>query len=230
VDLGAVKAAARRDLVACAVAAAGNAKALLDDAELLSLAGRRARASSLAVLAIEEVGKAVSMMVLSLIPEKLKGQARVGRMLEWHELKLAGGLLAALIPPGTALATALASMPRGELEQIMRKTELFTRDDDQLKRRGLYVDMDRSGRITQPSEVTEAQVSDQLFRARQAVSSASALLDPSAPARLASPPEEVTEFAEALVTALADAGPSRTPEAAADIMLQAVTKLADQQP
>jgi AbiV len=61
VDLSAVKAAARPELVGYAAAAADNAMDLLDDAELLSGAGRRARAYSAAVLAIEEFGKAAGL-------------------------------------------------------------------------------------------------------------------------------------------------------------------------
>jgi len=53
-DLGAVKAASRPDLLACVAAAAENTQGLLNDAELLSAAGQHARAYSLAVLAVEE--------------------------------------------------------------------------------------------------------------------------------------------------------------------------------
>lgn len=59
-DLATVKTAAKQDLVACAVAAATNSQSVVDDAELLALADRRARACSLAALAVEETGKAVS--------------------------------------------------------------------------------------------------------------------------------------------------------------------------
>jgi AbiV family abortive infection protein len=187
-DLAAVKAATRPVLVACAVAVAANAKGLLDDAELLSLADRRARACALAVLSVEEVGKALSMMVLALAPQKLRGQVRVGRLLEWHSLKLAGGLLAAFVPPGVAAGPALAGMPHGELKEILRKTEVLTQADHRLKQSGLYVDMDKAGCITEPTDVAEDEVSDQLSRTRQAVATANALLEPSAPARLASPP------------------------------------------
>ena len=228
-DLAAVKAARKQNLVACAVAAAANAQSAVDDAELLALAGRRARACFLAELAVEEVGKALSLMALSLLPDKLKGQAPVWRMLEWHELKLVGGLLVALTPPGAAPVPRLANMSAGEVAQIMQKGRVLANHQSRLKQRGLYVDMDSSGRITQPSEVTEDEVADQLAQARQAVSSARALLDPRAPAMLASPPAAAVEFAQVLTTALTKAGSARTPEAAADLMLKAVTKLREQQ-
>src|SRR5215472_318433 len=227
-DLATVKAATKQDLVTCAVAAAANAQSVVDDAELLALADRRARACFLAELAVEEVGKALSLMALSLLPEKMKGQAPVRRMLEWHELKLVGGLLIALTPPGGAPAQRLAGMSAGELAQIMDKSKVLAMDQSRLKQRGLYVDMDSRGCITQPSEVTDAEVSDLLAQARQAVSSARALLDPRAPGRLATPPPEAFELAHALTSALTKAGSMRTPEAAADAMLKAVTTLREQ--
>ena len=228
-DLATVKVAAKQDLVACAVAAAANAQSVVDDAELLALADRRARACFLAELAVEEVGKALSLMALSLLPEKLKGQAPVRRMLEWHELKLVGGLLIALTPPGASPARRLAGMSDGELAQVMNKSKMLAMDQSRLKQRGLYVDMDSRGRITQPSEVTDAEVSESLAEARQAVSSARALLDPRAPGRLASPPAEAVEMAYALTSSLIKSGSTRTPEAAADAMLKAVTTLREQQ-
>lgn len=90
-DLTAVKAAPRLELVGYAAAAADNAMDLLDDAELLSGAGRRARAYSAAVLAIEEFGKAAGLLALALMPESLRAGAPVRRMLEWHQLKQVGG-------------------------------------------------------------------------------------------------------------------------------------------
>jgi hypothetical protein len=95
---------------------------------------------------------------------------------------------------------------------------------DRLKRRGLYVDLDRSGRIREPSEVTEAEVTSQLCRARQAVASVGALLAPDAQARIANPPADGVEFAQELVSAVSAPGYSRTPKAAAEAMLKAVGK------
>ena len=65
-------------------AAARNAHDLLHDAEVLAEAGRSARAHALAALAIEEVGKAGSLATLTAMPETVRAQAPVGRMLEWH--------------------------------------------------------------------------------------------------------------------------------------------------
>ena len=89
--LRAVKEAPVRVLARGAVAAARNARGLVQDAELLSGAGRLARAYSLAGLAVEEVGKAGSLAALAAMPENLRARAPVGRMLEWHQMKLVAG-------------------------------------------------------------------------------------------------------------------------------------------
>jgi AbiV family abortive infection protein len=228
-DLSAVKAAKRPELLACAVAAAENAQDLLDDAELLFGAGRHARAYSLAVLAVEEFGKAASLLTLAAMPENLMAQAPVGRLLEWHQLKQVGGLLMAAVPfsdPGAA--ARLAAMPVAQVEQILGTADASVRDADMLKLRGLYVDMDRDARIRQPAEITRAEGSVQLRRARQVAVAASQLRDPGVKARLADPPAEAVELARALVSAFAEAGDVRTPKAAAAVALKAVRKLQQQ--
>lgn len=47
-------------------------------------------------------------------------------------------------------------------------------------------------------------------------------------ARIVDPPAETIELCRALVSAFADAGYGRTPEAAAQVMLDTVTKLQEQ--
>jgi AbiV family abortive infection protein len=229
VDLGAVKAAPTPDLVRCAVGAAANAQGLLDDAELLSGAARLARAYSLAALAVEEASKAVGLSTLALMPVSLRVQAPVGRMLEWHQLKLLGGMLIAAIPFGVGTTAAkLAAMTPSQVAVMLNNAQALAQDVDRLKQRGLYADIDSSGRVRLPSEVTDADVAAQLGRAQEAVASASALLDPSAPAKLANPPAEAIELCKALVSAFAEAGYGRTPQAAADVVLDVVRKLRQQ--
>jgi AbiV family abortive infection protein len=223
VNLRAVKAASRAELAACAIAAARNAQGLLQDAELLAGSGRTARAYSLAALAVEECGKAMDLTALAVMPERLRARAPVGRMLEWHQLKLVGGLLIAVVPLAS-VASRLADMPDAELAQTLSILDAPADEADRLKRRGFYVDMDRGRRIREPSEITEPEAESQLRRARLAAASAFVLLGPDAQARLASPPAESVEFAEELVTALSGAGYARTPKAAADVILQAVGK------
>jgi len=201
-------------------ATAENAQGLLDDAELLAGAGRHALAYSLAVQAVEEFGKATGLLTLAAMPRNVRAQAPVRRMLEWHQLKLVGGMLMAVLgfgPPGAA--AKLAAMPITQLEQILDTTDAFAEDADRLKLRGQYVDMDRHGRIRQPSEITEMEVSVQLSRARRL------MRDPGVQARFAHPPAETIELSRALVGAFAEAGNVRTPKAAAAVALSAVRKL-----
>src|SRR5215469_11876071 len=107
-DLRAVKAATGPELAAGAAAAARNAGSLVRDAEVLADGRYMPRAYSLAALAVEEVGKAVSLVGLAGIPEAVKAQAPVRRMLEWHQFKQAAGLLIAAVPYGPpGLATRL---------------------------------------------------------------------------------------------------------------------------
>lgn len=227
-DLRAIKAAGRAELSACAFAAARNGLGLLHDAEMLAGSGSVARAYSLAAFAVEECGKAVCLVALAVLPKRLRTRAPVGRMLEWHQLKQVGGLLVAAVPidpPG--LAAKLAAMPAAQATQIVTTLSAPAEEADRLKRRGLYVDMDRTGRICEPSAITSAELASQLVRARQAAASAALVLGPEAQARLANPPAEVVELASALVTALTQAGNTRTPEAATDIMLNTVSHLRD---
>jgi AbiV family abortive infection protein len=226
VDLDAVKAATTPELVKCAVGAATNAQSLLDDAELLAAAGRNARAYALAALAVEEAGKSVGLATLAVMPQDLRAQAPVGRMLEWHQLKLVGGILIAVVPFGTsATGVQLAAMPPGQAEEILDHAQMFAQVVDRLKQRGMYADIDRTGRVRLPSEVTETEVAAQLTQSRQAVSSAAVLLHPDAPARLSSPAADEIKLTRALVTAFLEAGYGRTPKHAADLLLSAIGKL-----
>jgi len=226
VDLGAVKDAPTRALARGAVAAARNAQGLVADAELLSGAGRLARAYSLAGLAVEEVGKAGSLATLAAMPENLRARAPVGRMLAWHQLKLVKGTLTAAVPYGAGgRATGLVTMRPSKLAEVLDSAQEFARDMDRLKQRGLYVDVDRSGQIREPSEVRVAEVRDQLDRARQAAAAADALLDPNALHWLAEPTADEVEFSRALVSAIGETGIARSPEAAADVLRNTATKL-----
>jgi AbiV family abortive infection protein len=226
VDLRAVKEAPVRELARAAVAAARNARGLIEDAELLSVAGRQARAYSLAGLAVEEVGKAGSLATLAAMPENLRARAPVGRLLEWHQLKLAGGQLTSAVPLGPpGKATRIATMPSSEVADLIDKAQAFAENTDRLKQRGLYVDLDRQGQVREPSEVTAAEVREQLDQARRAASAVTALLHPSGPALLANPGAADVELSRALVSAFGETRIARSPEAAADVLRKAVTKL-----
>src|SRR5216683_2398079 len=124
-------------------------------------------------------------------------------------------------------AVAAARNGRGLVEdaELLDKAQAFTQDADRLKQRGLYVDVDRSGRIREPSEVTAPDVREQLNRARQAASATTALLDPSAPLCLANPGAADVEFSRALVSAFGKTGLARSPGAAANVLRNTAAKL-----
>lgn len=223
-DLRAVKAATSPELASCTIAAARNAQGLLHDAEVLAEAGCIARAYSLAALTVEECGKAACLAVLAVLPKRLRTHAPVGRMLEWHQLKQIGGLLIAAAP---GAASKLAAMPATRAAQILSTLNACAEEADRLKRRGFYVDMDRGARIREPSEITEAEVTDQLARARRAAASARGLLTADVRSRIANPSAESRELAGAMVEALTETGYDRTPEAAADVIAKTISKLRD---
>jgi hypothetical protein len=81
------------------------------------------------------------------------------------------------------------------------------------------------GRIRPSSEITQAELSGQLGRARQVASSASLLRDPGVQARFADPPAEAVELSRALVRAFAEAGDVRNARAAAVVAPNAFRKL-----
>ncbi len=221
-----MKAAPTPVLIRGTIAAARNAQDLLNDAKVLAEAGRTARAYSLAALAVEEVGKAASLITLTVMPETLRAQAPVGPMLEWHQLKQAKGLLIAAMPYSLSeFASRLAVMPAGDLAQLLSALDAPADEADRLKRRGLYVDVDRGARIREPSEISEAEVLSQLARAGQAASAAGQLLEPETQAWLANPVAEAVELSVAAVSALTEASHARTPEAAANVILNVVCKL-----
>ena len=225
-DLAAVKQAPAWALAEGAVASARNAHCLVEDAELLSGAGRLARAFSLAGLAVEEVGKAGGLATLAAMPENLRARAPVGRMLEWHQMKLvAGQLIAAVRFSGTGLASRFVTMPVSDVADILDRAQVSAQAADRLKQRGLYVDVDGSGRIREPAEITAAEVREQLDRARHAASAVNAMLDPSAPAWLANPGAAGVEFSRTLVMAFGETGHVRSAEAAADVLLDTATKM-----
>jgi AbiV family abortive infection protein len=177
------------------------------------------------VLAVEESGKAAGLTCLAGLPNGMRTQAAAGRFLQWHQLKQVGGLLIAAVTfeaPG--VAAKLAAMPATQVTRILRSLGVSADEADRLKRRGLYVDMDPDGQIREPSEITEADVASQLARARQATASAGMLLEPEMQAGIARPPAEAIEFCGALASALTQAGYTRTPEDAANVILDAVRK------
>jgi AbiV family abortive infection protein len=226
VDLGSVKAAPTPVLIMGAIAAARNTQGLLYDARVLADAGCVPRAYSLAALAVEEAGKAASLVLLTVMPEAVRARAPVGRMLGWHQLKQVQGLVIARVPYSLPdVAPWLAAMPAGELAQFLTTLDVLADEADRLKRRGFYVDVGRGGRIREPSEITETEVLSQLARAGRAATAVGQLLQPELQTWLANPVAEAVELSRAVVSALTEARDARTPEAAAKVVLNAVSKL-----
>ena len=169
-------------LIRGTIAAARNAQGLLYDAEVLAEAGCASRAYSLASLAVEEAGKAASLVLLTVMPKVVRVRAPVSRMLKWHQLKQVQGLLIARMPYRLPeVGSWLGAMPAGELAQFMTALDAPADEADRLRRRGLYMDAGRGGRIWEPSEITEAEVLRQLARAGEATSAAGQLLEPETP-------------------------------------------------
>jgi len=160
------------------------------------------------------------------MPQNLRERTPVGRMLEWHQWKLVGGQLIAAVPVcGPTLATRFVTMPLSEVAEILDSAKAFAQEADRLKQGGLYVDVDRSGHVREPSEVTAAEVREQLDRARQAASAANALLHPGAPQWLANQGAAGVEFSRALVSAFSATRFGRSPEAAADVLRNTASRL-----
>jgi hypothetical protein len=128
-----------------------------------------------------------------------------------------------ILAPGAAVG--FVTMPLGEVAEILDDAQAFAQDVDRLKQRGLYVDVDRSGHVREPSEVTAAEVREQLDRARRAASAATVMLDPAAARQLANPAAADVEFSRALVSAFGEMGSGRSPEAAADVLRNTATRL-----
>ena len=132
-----MKAAAAPELAACAVGAAANARDLLADAELLSAAALHARAHALAALAVEEAGKAAALFTLALMPRRLRARAPLKRLLQWHQLKLVGGVLIAAVPfgPRTTIAAQLLATSPAQVAEILDNAQALAQDLDSLKQR-----------------------------------------------------------------------------------------------
>lgn len=225
-DLRAIKAAAGPELVVVAAAAAKNADGLARDAEILAESLSMARAYSLAALAVEEAGKAATLAGIASMPSSLREQAPVGLMLGWHQLKQSVGQLLAAVPPGPpGHAVRLLAIPEGDLARILSALKLPVDEADRLKRGGLYVDIGRDGRLREPSEITETEVTPQLARARQAADSIKVMLDPGAQARIVNPDAEDVELWRAAVNSINQAGYARTPDVAVDLVVKTLDKL-----
>ena len=216
-----VRAASRSGLADFAVATAGNSERLLHDAKLLAGSGSSGRAYSLAVLAIEATGKTMGLTALACFADSVRQQAPLHRLLEWHELKIVSGLLLAALPYGT-MGARIAAMPADELARTLGG--LAPADEyARLKMRGFYVDMCADGTICGPPDISASQAAGAVGRSQAATDSiGGVVLRPWFRDWLADPPAECLDLSGDLFTALTQAGSSRTPEAATEVIRRVV--------
>jgi AbiV family abortive infection protein len=136
-------------LLDLAEAIARNGDEMLSDAEFLFAAERYPRAYALLALAVEELGKAVAVMMLAMMPDDMRAQAPVKALLERHLMKQNGALLMTTLgfgsPPGGT--EQLGSMPVTEVAQVLTETMAQAQGVDLMKKRGLYADMGPGGEI-----------------------------------------------------------------------------------
>ena len=108
------------------------------------------RAYSLAGLAVEEVSKAGSLAALAAMPENLR--AGIGQALARLAPAEAGqGHADRPVQFSAACrATRFVTMALSVVAQILDNARAFAEDTDQLKQRGLCMDVDRGGQIREP--------------------------------------------------------------------------------
>ena len=111
-------------------------RSLLDDAELLLAKPRPARAYALAVLSVEEFGKATGVLALALMPEDLRASMSVRplrKLLEEHEVKQLGGMLIAAVQWGKpGMSASMAATLVDQLAQLFEGTAALAGAADQV--------------------------------------------------------------------------------------------------
>lgn len=213
VNMNEVTAADQQTLIGFAAAAARNALDLLSDAEILCANQRWARTYTLAVLAVEELGKASGVLTLAMVPPALRAQVPVRDLLERHNVKHAVGLLMHLMEFGKpGVAARVESSPR--LADQLAQLAVEARMSNLAKQRGFYVDL-ISGELKQPSDVTEVDARAALARVREVLESSGPLRDPETLQVLADPPPEVLRLAGLTVERYLESADIGGPEAAA---------------
>lgn len=194
VDAKVVRDASRGALLGYAEAAVENSRTLLDDAEMLLAGDRHARAYAMAVLSVEESGKATGLLALALMPDDHRARMSLrslAKLLEQHKLKQLGGILIAAVQWGRpGMSARLAATPVDELAELLNGMQTQADVTDYMKLRGLYADMARDGSVSRPSSITKAEAIEQVRRARDVVATASSLTDQKLMAVFANPPAE----------------------------------------
>jgi AbiV family abortive infection protein len=147
----------RDDLLALVRAALGNAKDLLNDAQLLADAGRFPRALALATLSWEELSKADLCALTMALPE-------VTHDYFWEHFRDHEGKLARV----HAFAAFIQPEPIGSVEDWAERVKVLSKSTQDLKERSLYVAY-RRRKILLPSQVTERAARKQIRAVREAL-------------------------------------------------------------
>ena len=159
----------RDDLAGLARASIRNAGDLLDDARFLLAAGRVPRAHALAILALEEAGKA-NLCVSALMPQPEPFYNPKGGdfWTAWYshrdKLMWALGFLGLIVREPARSAT----------EEVVRSIG-EANDGDRRKQDGLYVDY-RGGKILAPAEIDAAEAEGVIAAAGELFDAATALV------------------------------------------------------
>lgn len=202
-------------LLRFAAEAARNGLDLLSDAEVLCASARWSRAYALAVLAIEELGKASVVLTAALLPEELRRQVPVEQLLQRHEVKHAVGLVMCVLEFGEPGVAARAEEFADQLAEVARGA----RTSNLAKQRGFYVDL-ISGEFRRPREVTEAEARAALAEAQRVLESAGPLRDPDVLEFLSAPSPEVLRWLGVTIERFIESADTGGPEAAADVALE----------
>ena len=171
-----------------ALAAARNARRLLDDAELLLIRGRSPSAYSLAVLAFEEAGKAWLCVIAMMVPDDIRPEWPHGDLVARHVDKLmAAHVMAHMVTTayaGRDMITCLADIGE-DLEELARA-------HDHAKQRGLYADL-LDGAVWEPSGVTKDEAKRMVAVVRGLLDHGGSLVDPEFIVWLATQTQEVVQ-------------------------------------
>jgi AbiV family abortive infection protein len=184
------------DLARITQAALFNARDLLADAWTLAQAGSWSRAHALAVLALEETGKA-GVCIQSMPPLAQRTPREFWKAFNSHEskLELARGVLEFLIRDSA-----------GPIVEMYERLAAVSKSDHVRRMGGLYVDYN-NGRITLPAEITPTEAKTMMSDTQLVLDfHMQAWGDPQAPARiverLAEAGPDMAAFMAALYTAM----------------------------
>lgn len=202
-------------LLRFASAAARNGLDLLSDAEVLCLSERWSRTYALAVLAIEELGKASAVLTLALLPTELRTQVPAHELLERHEVKHAVGLVMCALEFGKPGVASRAEQLADQLALLAGEA----RASNLAKQRGFYVDL-ICGELRAPGDITETEARAALAQARQVAESAGPLRNPDVLEVLSDPPPEVLRHLGVTMERFLESADPGGPEAAAAVALE----------